>query len=153
MLEANEGHVVNTASLAALGAMPGMGPYCASKHAVLAISESLRNELALQESGVKVHVLCPGFLRTGIADSQRNWLPKLGPAPPEKTDEFSQSMRQMLNELVGGGLPPDALADALFEAMEHDRFFVTTHPELATQLLEQRAQVVGGAAPDLPAYS
>lgn len=153
MIEAGEGHLVNTASLAALGAMPGMGPYCASKHAVLAVSEGLANELAMQGSGVKVHVLCPGFLKTQIADSTRNWLPKLGPAPEEKTDEVSLMMRQMLDDAVEQGLPPETLADALLEAMEQDRFFVTTHPDLAEAMVQQRAAVVGGSTPGLPQYS
>jgi NAD(P)-dependent dehydrogenase (short-subunit alcohol dehydrogenase family) len=152
MIEAGDGHLVNTASLAALGATPAMGPYCASKHAVLAISETLQNELTIQGSAVKVHVLCPGFLRTGIAGSQRNWLPKLGPQPPEKTDELSVALRQMLNDLVDQGLPPEELADALLDAIEHDRFFVTTHPELAVQLAEQRAQVIAGKSPEMAPF-
>jgi NAD(P)-dependent dehydrogenase (short-subunit alcohol dehydrogenase family) len=153
MVEANEGHVVNTASLAALRAMAGMGPYCTSKHAVLAVSETLYMELAAQGSALQVHVLCPGFLRTKIADSTRNWLPKLGPAPEEKTDEGSQMLRQMLDELVEQGLPPEELADALLDAMATGRIFVTTHPELAEQLAAQRAAIVAGAGPDFPAYS
>ncbi len=153
MLEANAGHVVNTASLAALRAMPGMGPYSASKHAVLAISEALHNELAGQGSAVNVHVLCPGFVRTNIAGSRRNWLPKLGPEPVEKTDETSQMLRRMVVDLVDQGLPPALLADALVDAMAAGRFFVTTHPELAEQLAEQRARIVDGAPPPLPALA
>jgi NAD(P)-dependent dehydrogenase (short-subunit alcohol dehydrogenase family) len=67
-----EGHVVNTASVAGLAAGPWFGPYCASKHAVVAISETLHHELALTGSAIKVSVLCPGFVKTRIAESHRN---------------------------------------------------------------------------------
>jgi NAD(P)-dependent dehydrogenase (short-subunit alcohol dehydrogenase family) len=150
MLEQDAGHVVNTASLAGLRALPGFGPYTASKHAVLAISEALHHELAMLGSSVRVHVLCPGFLRTGIADSDRNWPERLGPRPRERTDEMAQSLRQLLHDLVDSGLPPQSLADALIDAMQANRFFVTTHPEVAAALAAQRAAIVDGGEPELP---
>jgi NAD(P)-dependent dehydrogenase (short-subunit alcohol dehydrogenase family) len=150
MVEAGQGHVVNTASLAALGSIPGMGPYCASKHAVLALSESLHAELAMAGSAVQVHVLCPGFLRTRIHESKRNWLAKLGEEPADKTDEMALAMRQLLDDLVTSGLEPAELVDALLDAMEAGRFFVTTHPEQAEQMMAQRAATVAGSAPELP---
>ena len=85
MIEQGEGHVVNTASIAGLIAGPGMGPYCATKHAVVALTETLAQESAMQGSAVTVHVLAPAFLRTGIAASDRNWPDRLGRsrrAPP-----------------------------------------------------------------------
>ena len=72
LLDQDEGHVVNTASLAGLGGVPGMGPYCATKFAVLGLSESLFYDLALRRSHVGISVLCPGFVRTRIAESGRN---------------------------------------------------------------------------------
>ena len=66
------GHVVNTASMAGLFASAGMGPYNATKFAVVAISETLSKELQAAGSSVGVSVLCPGFVRTNIFDSQRN---------------------------------------------------------------------------------
>ncbi len=66
------GHVVNTASMAGLTSTARLGIYCASKHAVVAISETLHAELAAINSAVKVSVLCPSFVKTNIADSSRN---------------------------------------------------------------------------------
>jgi NAD(P)-dependent dehydrogenase (short-subunit alcohol dehydrogenase family) len=68
IIEQSAGHVVNTASVAGLVAAPFMGPYNASKHAVVAISETLHHELALMAPHVKVSVLCPlaGFLANGL---------------------------------------------------------------------------------------
>ena len=77
LVEQNEGHVVNTASLAGLTTIPFMAPYSATKHAVLAISEALFHELAILGSGVKVSVLCPGFVKT----RDRRGQPQLARAP------------------------------------------------------------------------
>ena len=64
LIEQQEGHIINTASIAGLKALPFMGPYTATKHAVVGISEALAFELAMTGSPVKVSVLCPGFIRT-----------------------------------------------------------------------------------------
>src|SRR6478752_489117 len=72
MMKQPEAHVVNTASIAGLVAGPFMGPYNASKHAVVALSETLHHELALMAPHVKVSVLCPGWVQTRIGDSERN---------------------------------------------------------------------------------
>jgi len=148
LIEQDAGRVVNTASLAGLAALPGMGPYSASKHAVLALSESLQLELVMFGSKVKVHVLCPGFLRTGIADSQRNWPARLGELPADT--EMTSMLRQMVKDLVDEGLPPAAIADQLLDAMREDRFLVTTHQEQAEALADARREVVGGKEPAMP---
>src|SRR3990170_1586586 len=65
-------HIVNTASGAGLHTRPWLAMYCASKHAVVALSESLHHELALTGSRVKVSVLCPAVVNTRIGESERN---------------------------------------------------------------------------------
>jgi NAD(P)-dependent dehydrogenase (short-subunit alcohol dehydrogenase family) len=146
LLEADAGHVVNTASLAGLQGAPGMGPYCASKHAVVGISESLAHELTLRGSKVRVHVLAPGFLKTAIHESERNWPAHLGP-PPERDADSTQVVKGIIAGLVEGGLPPELLADALLDAMGDGRFFVTTHPERAAEFVELRGATVAGSDP------
>ncbi len=80
MIAQGEGHVVNTASIAGVLSIPGMSPYCATKHAVVTMTECLHHELAIATGG-KVHasVLCPGWVKTDIATSTRN-------RPTSKTD-------------------------------------------------------------------
>ena len=63
-----EGHIVNTASMAALLAMPGGAPYHAFKHGVVALSEGLYLELKATASPIEVSVLCPGWVKTRIMD-------------------------------------------------------------------------------------
>src|SRR5690242_9962377 len=67
--EQDEAHIVNTASVAGLVGAPFMGPYNASKHAVVAMSETLHHEFALTGARARVSVLCPGWVNTGIANS------------------------------------------------------------------------------------
>jgi NAD(P)-dependent dehydrogenase (short-subunit alcohol dehydrogenase family) len=152
LVEADAGHVVNTASLAGLQGAPGMAPYCASKHAVLGMSESLQHELRLRGSQVRVHVLAPGFLRTAIHQSARNWPDHLGP-PPDQESDASQVVQGIVTGLVESGLPPEALADALLRALDDGRFFVTTHPERADQFVELRGATVAGADPVMTDFS
>jgi NAD(P)-dependent dehydrogenase (short-subunit alcohol dehydrogenase family) len=146
LLEADAGHLVNTASLAGLQGAPGMGPYCTSKHAVLGMSESLQHELTLRGSKVRVHVLAPGFLKTAIHESERNWPARLGP-PPERDKDSSQAVKGFIAGLVEAGLPPESLADALLDALDDGRFFVTTHPERAAEFVEARGATVAGSDP------
>ena len=72
LLEQDEGHIVNTASIAGLGGAAGLGVYCTSKFAVVGLSESLHHDLAARSSHVGVSVLCPGFVNTRIFESDRN---------------------------------------------------------------------------------
>jgi NAD(P)-dependent dehydrogenase (short-subunit alcohol dehydrogenase family) len=146
LVEADAGHVVNTASLAGLQGAPGMGPYCTSKHAVLGMSESLQHELTLRGSQVRVHVLAPGFLKTAIHESERNWPAHLGP-PPDRDEDTSQVVKGIITGLVEGGLPPELLADALLDALDDGRFFITTHPERAAEFAALRGLTVAGADP------
>src|SRR5262249_6306743 len=72
LLEQDDGHIVNTASMAGLAGAAGLGVYCTSKFAVVGLSESLYHDLAARQSNVGVSVLCPGFVQTRIHDSRRN---------------------------------------------------------------------------------
>src|SRR5687767_1084102 len=72
LIAQNEGHIVNTASVAGLISPPGMGAYCVSKHAVVALSESLHHDLRERGSRVGVSVLCPAYVPTALADSDKN---------------------------------------------------------------------------------
>src|SRR5207253_3337146 len=85
-----EGHIVNTASMAGLLSAPFMSIYDATKFAVVAISESLSLELALQGARVKVSVLCPGFVKTNITTSERN-RPEHLHTPEQQLSEAEQS--------------------------------------------------------------
>jgi NAD(P)-dependent dehydrogenase (short-subunit alcohol dehydrogenase family) len=125
LVDQGEGHVVNTASLAGLTSPGLLGPYNVTKHAVVTMSETLYRDLAVAGSPVGVSVLCPGFVRTGIAESDRN-RPDWAPATtvPEGV-EFQGVVRN----LVASGIEPGDVAAQVIDAVRHDRFYVITHPD------------------------
>jgi len=130
LVASGDGHVVNTASLAGLVAAPGMAPYCASKFAVVAISESLRMEMAVRGHAVGVSVLCPGWVRTNIFSSQRNRPESLrveGRGPLEDARERNDEIRRIVDEQA---IDPGEVAAEVLDAVLTERFWVLTHPHL-----------------------
>jgi NAD(P)-dependent dehydrogenase (short-subunit alcohol dehydrogenase family) len=150
LVEQNEGHVVNTASMAGLTTLPFMAPYSASKHAVLATSEALHHELTMVGSAVKVSVLCPGFIKTRIADANRNWLDRLGPEPA-RDNPASEVIEPLVRGLVDAGKSPEELADQVLDAIREERFLVITEPEICKGAVDNRAAMLDGNDPVLPA--
>ncbi len=150
LLEQDEGHVVNTASVAGLLVAPGMSPYTASKHAVVGVSESLHQELALLGSAVRVSVLCPGFVRTRIAEARRNWLARYGPAPAVEPRPEDEAARRRGEEAIASGLDPEAVAEAVRSAILEERLWVLTHPEFGEAVIERARRTVEGHKPGHP---
>jgi NAD(P)-dependent dehydrogenase (short-subunit alcohol dehydrogenase family) len=150
LIAQDEGHVVNTASLAGLVAAPYVSPYAATKHAVVALSTSLFHELAFVGSQVGVSVLCPSFLRTEIMDTDRAWPEQLGASPGHADDPGPQIIHGVYEHAIDEGLDPADLANRVVDGIRTRRFLVTTHPELCAQAVQMTARVVGGSTPELP---
>jgi NAD(P)-dependent dehydrogenase (short-subunit alcohol dehydrogenase family) len=126
LLEQPEGgHIVNTASMA--GLIGGAGIYGVTKHAVVALSESLWSELAQRGAKVGVSVLCPGWVNTRIMESERNRPEAPRQAPGADAPQL-EAMRQMVEGLIKGGLDPRKVGQIVVEAIQSDRFYVLTHP-------------------------
>jgi len=142
------GHIVNTASIA--GVFPGMTapPYDASKHAVVAITEDLYTSLREAGMGVGVSCLCPGWVRTGIADSDRNWPDHLG-ALPER-DAASEVGRKYLNRALDEGMQPAAVADLVLNAVTTDRFWIFPQREFLELAIARWRDIEEGLDPTLP---
>ena len=139
------GHIVNTASIAGLMAGPGIGPYNAAKYGVVAISETLRAELAAEGSSVGVSVLCPGYVRTNIFTSQRN-------RPTELRNETKKTTARSANQdiadaLLAQGLDPAVVAGMVRDAIGTGRFWIVTHPEYLPAISERTAGIVADGAP------
>lgn len=130
LVQQPEAHVVNTASIAGLVAGPFMGPYNASKHAVVALSETLHHELGVMAPHVKVSVLCPGWVRTRIADSARNRPAAEGDAESGVGAVSADSaMAAVLQPLIENGMPPDEVAAKVLDAIRADRFWILPHDD------------------------
>jgi NAD(P)-dependent dehydrogenase (short-subunit alcohol dehydrogenase family) len=124
LMQQSEAYIVNTASVAGLVAAPFMGPYNASKHAVVAISETLHHELAMSAPQVKVSVLCPGWVNTKIADSARNRPEHLNEGASPDADAAA-----LLRGFLEQGMAPDDVAAKVLDAMREERFWILTHDE------------------------
>jgi NAD(P)-dependent dehydrogenase (short-subunit alcohol dehydrogenase family) len=131
------GQVINTASVAGLSSPPMMGPYNASKHAVVTISETLRAELAMVPDGdFGVTVVCPGWVRTRIAESERNRPDALRNAPADETGpDAASALSGMLDE----GMDPADLAAEIETAVRRRRLYVLTGDEW-TPLVRERME-------------
>jgi len=122
-----QGHIVNTASMAGLLSAPNMGVYNVSKHAVVAMSETLHQDLALVTDQVHAHVLCPYFVPTGIHQSERNRPAGLQPAaPPTRSQIVAQAMSEQA--VTKGKLTAAEVAQFVFDAMDARRFYIYSHP-------------------------
>jgi NAD(P)-dependent dehydrogenase (short-subunit alcohol dehydrogenase family) len=122
-----QGHIVNTASMAGLLNAPNMGIYNVSKHAVVSMSETLYQDLALVTDQISASVLCPFFVPTGISQSQRNRPDELPAAKPTKSQLIGQAMS---DKAVGSGKVTAAdVAQKVFDAVAANQFYIYSHPK------------------------
>jgi NAD(P)-dependent dehydrogenase (short-subunit alcohol dehydrogenase family) len=117
------GHIVNTASTAGLQAGRGIAPYNVAKFGVVALTETLRGELA--GTGVSTSVLCPGAVNTRIVEAERN----RPDGVPESVGAVADGFKERSAKLLGTqGLDPAQVAAMVLDAVETDRFWIVTHP-------------------------
>jgi NAD(P)-dependent dehydrogenase (short-subunit alcohol dehydrogenase family) len=122
LLEEEEGHVVNTASMAAVTTLPFSGIYHMTKHAVLALSECLYHELRARGARVGVSVVCPEMVATRIDAADRNRPERLRAsvrATPER-----ELVGRSISDAIKRGIPPEEIADRTLRAIREDRFYV-----------------------------
>ena len=137
-------HVVNTASIA--GLVHGRGIYGISKHAVVALSETLFNELREGGHDVGVSVLCPGFVRTRILESERNRPEAPRPAPGERAAQV-EMMRQIMANLIEGGLDPVVVGRLVADSICEGRFYVLPHPHWNNMIEHRMRTILDGEDP------
>lgn len=146
MQEQGEGHIVNTASMAGLVAMPGAAPYNVTKHGVVALSEGLFIELKAGGSPVGVSVLCPGFVRTELMDTM-TWADRLGEQPAASVNPMTQFVDQMLREGVNVGMPASDVAARVLDAIKAEQFWILTHPDYGDAPIERMQRAVNQQNP------
>ena len=126
-------HIVNTSSIAGLYT-GGDQPYSASKHAVVAISETLALECF--NTNVSVSVVCPGYVRTNIIKNTeilRQAQPGLWQPTPEMV-KLSETAKANITKLLELGMDPEILAEIVIKAIENDILYVVTHPQFIPML-------------------
>jgi NAD(P)-dependent dehydrogenase (short-subunit alcohol dehydrogenase family) len=143
LAQQGEAHVVNTASMAGVTSAPGMAAYNVTKHGVVALSETLHQDLALLNAAVKVSVLCPSFTNTRILDSARN-----RPAALADTDQPEQNAtRQLGRQLLSAGQSPDEVVDAVIDAIRSERFYVFPYPRWRDRVRARFEDMLGERGP------
>ena len=144
-IKQDEGHIVNTASVAGLISPPGSGAYNVTKHGVVALSESLYHDLRERNSKVGVSVLCPAYVPTGIVDSERNRPKDL---PVSTKSEATLAREAMLRKAVASGkISADQVAQSVVAAIKDERFYILTHPAHNAVIEGRVKAVVGGGSP------
>ena len=128
------GHIVNTASIA--GLYPGFAaPYDASKHAVVAITEGLYHSMQAAGMPIGVSCLCPGWVKTGIMESERNWPSELGDVP--EATAGGEITSNYVKRAIAEGMQPGAVADLVADAVREDRFWVFPHTDFLEIAVER----------------
>jgi NAD(P)-dependent dehydrogenase (short-subunit alcohol dehydrogenase family) len=145
----DEGHIVNTASVAGLIAPPGMGIYNTTKHAVVALTETLHHDLAARGAKVRCSVVCPAFFPSGIADSDRS-RPAALRSERAKTDA-DRALDAMLRKATSSGrLGAAEIAAAVLDAVRAERFYVLTHPKIGGAIERRMRDILDGRNPSSP---
>lgn len=139
-------HIVNTASAAGHLSVPGSSIYCVSKHATVTMSECLRHELEHFGSSIGVSVLCPAFVPTGIANSERN-----RPAELAAENPLSAPYRAWCKKAVESGKISAAdVARITLEAIASDTFYIFTHEATKAAIGVRMQDILEGRAPTSP---
>jgi NAD(P)-dependent dehydrogenase (short-subunit alcohol dehydrogenase family) len=131
-----ECHIINTSSAAGLAVGGLSAPYSVTKHGVVALSESLYLTFQQRNSLVKVSVLCPGMVRTNIGNADRHRPAELRNEPVPMTPELQAGLAAFKAALEAG-MPPLQVADAVFDAIRKEQFYILTDPDW-TEVIQLR---------------
>jgi NAD(P)-dependent dehydrogenase (short-subunit alcohol dehydrogenase family) len=149
LLAQDEGHIVNTSSMAALNGHPlGLAPYTVSKFGVLGLSQNLHFELAATTGGrVGVSVLIPGLTRTRIFESIRNQPKDLTATEPSS---FRRSSVAALEGAWDNAMQPEQVADVVAAAIREQRFYALPCPDEAFDMAGQQLRWMRTNEPLVP---
>lgn len=149
LAQGDEGHIVNTASVAGLISPPGMGMYNVSKHAVVALSETLHHDLLSRAARVRCSVVCPAYFPSGIADSERARPARLARGR-DRTDDERALQAGLASAVQSGRRSAAEIAQAVFEAVRDERFYVLTHPRILPAVEQRMQDILEGREPRSP---
>ncbi|NBX96663.1 MAG: SDR family oxidoreductase [Betaproteobacteria bacterium] len=144
-----QGHIINTASMAGLVCAPNMGVYNVTKHAVVALTETLQQDLSLVTDQVRASVLCPYFVPTGISHSHRNRPSELrSSAKPTQSQLIAQAMSE--KAVSSGKVTAADVALATYRAIEAGQFYIYSHPNALAPVQTRMEDVLLSRNPSDP---
>jgi len=142
------GHVTNTASMAGLLTPPNMGIYNAAKAAVVSLTETMYQDLRLVTDQIGASLLCPYFVPTGIAASERNRPAGEAPARLTRSQLIGKAMSE--KAVSSGKVTAAEVAQSVFHAIETDQFYVYSHPKALGNVRSRMEGIVAGTNPADP---
>lgn len=144
-------HIVNTASVGGFSTYHPSALYQLTKHGVVALSEQLFHDLTIRNANIKISVLCPGFVDTKIMDAERN-RPQKYNNEPSKDDPVPRSDKEeaAFRQMIKAGMKPSKVADIVFQAIEAEKFYIFTHPELKGIVKDRMDAILNESIPILP---
>lgn len=145
---AYRGHVTNTASMAGLLTPPNMGIYNAAKAAVVSLTETMYQDLRLVTDQIGASLLCPYFVPTGIAASERNRPGGAATGKPSKSQLIGKAMTE--KAVSSGKVTAAEVAASVFHAIEADQFYVYSHPKALGNVKSRMEGIVAGTNPADP---
>ncbi|SUZ60542.1 uncharacterized protein METZ01_LOCUS13396 [marine metagenome] len=135
-----EGHVLNTISLA--GILPGEAIYGVSKHAALALSESLWQGLKKKKSKIGASVLCPGFVATNIIESDRN-----RPDHLAAKNKANFVLKKLAATVLKRGKEPNEIAQVTLQAIRDNQFYILPHTNYDDMIKERYSRILARTEP------
>ena len=130
------------------GSHTGAGAYNVTKHAVVALSETLYHDLRERNSAVGVSVLCPAYVPTGIADSERSRPKEFGVS--QKSPETLAREAMLRKAVRSGKISADQVAQVVVAAIKQERFYVLTHPRIKGAIEARMEDILKENAPRNP---
>jgi NAD(P)-dependent dehydrogenase (short-subunit alcohol dehydrogenase family) len=146
-----EAHVVNVSSMTGLTRSSIIGTYAVSKHGIVSLSETLFYQLAEREAKVKVSVLCPGAVNTPVAEAARRRFKEMADIPGErKMTSDDERVIERLRNAFKNGMPPEEVAEKVFESIREERFYILTHPNEKVRVERRMKDILNERNPTLP---
>jgi NAD(P)-dependent dehydrogenase (short-subunit alcohol dehydrogenase family) len=147
-----EGHIINTASMAGMVCAPNMSTYNVSKHAVVALTETLYQDLALVSDRVTASLLCPYFVPTGIHISERN-------RPDAMASDKPMTKSQVIGHATSakavnsGKVSAAEVAQFVFDAIEAKQFYIWSHPQAISGIQARMDDILNTRNPSNPFFA
>ncbi len=148
LAKGEEGHIVNTASMAGLLSNPSLAAYNATKHAVVTLTEGLHHDLTLRQAKIKASVLCPSWVKTRISASERNRTSG-DQLDPSKLDPVTLKVGMAVQKAVSAGIPVEQVAADVFDAIENEHFYIITHPDSKAAIKLRFEDILENRAPTM----
>lgn len=119
----SESHIINTASI--MGLMPASDIYSITKHSIVALSEALSGQLSSKTSNIKVSVVCPGFVKSKILESDRNRPEELLNDPSDVVfHPEMEANKNVMQQMNRNGMDPLEVAEYIFQGIRNEDFFI-----------------------------